>query len=74
MEKLKPIVIKIKTSYIELGKFLKFANIISTGGCSKSYLQIHDVFVNNSLEKRRGKKLYNGDEIIVGNKVYLLVN
>lgn len=64
--------IKIKSNYIELGKFLKFANIISTGGNAKLYLSLNKVLVNNVLEQRRGRKLYIGDIVNVDNKVYLL--
>ncbi|WP_244874354.1 RNA-binding S4 domain-containing protein [Mycoplasmoides pirum] len=65
---------KIKSDYIELGKFLKFINVISTGGLSKPFLLENKVLVNNSLEQRRGRKLYDGDVINIKGKTYLLNN
>ena len=38
--------IKIKTEYITLGQFLKFADIIHEGGEAKSYLAANEVLVN----------------------------
>ncbi len=50
--------IKINTEYITLGQFLKIADIISTGGEAKFFLSSNDIYVNNELENRRGRKLY----------------
>ncbi len=52
--------IKISTEYITLGQFLKLADIIQSGGMAKFFIAENDIFVNGELEKRRGKKLYNG--------------
>lgn len=59
--------IEIHDSYITLGQFLKLANIISSGGMAKPFLQQMEVSVNNELENRRGKKLYDGDVIVIQN-------
>lgn len=59
--------IKISTEYITLGQFLKLADVISTGGMAKWFIEEHDIFVNGELEKRRGKKLYNNDEVSIEN-------
>lgn len=60
--------IKIKTEYITLGQFLKFADIIHEGGEAKSYLAANEVLVNGENENRRGRKLRSGDQIAVGGK------
>jgi len=59
--------VKIKTEYITLGQFLKLAGVIDTGGMAKWFLSEHEIYVNNELENRRGKKLVPNDEIkIIG--------
>ncbi len=57
--------IKITTPYITLGQFLKFADLISSGGETKFYLTENDVHVNQELELRRGRKIYPGDIVTV---------
>lgn len=61
---------KISTEYITLGKFLKFANIIETGGREKEFLKTNVVLVNSIEENRRGRKLYRGDVVEVNNKSF----
>ena len=60
--------IKIKTETIKLDQFLKWANIVSTGGEAKSIIQAGKVKVNGEIEYRRGKKLSEGDRIDINNK------
>ncbi|SDK23202.1 S4 domain-containing protein YaaA [Sediminibacillus albus] len=55
--------IEINTDYIQLGQFLKLANILETGGMVKMFLAEYAVYVNGELENRRGKKLYPGDTV-----------
>ncbi|MGM9986877.1 MAG: S4 domain-containing protein YaaA [Bacillaceae bacterium] len=55
--------VEISTEYITLGQVLKVADVISSGGMAKWFIQEHDIFVNGELEKRRGRKLVKGDEI-----------
>ncbi len=57
--------IKINSEYITLGQFLKFVNIVSSGGMVKAILQDTKIHVNDILEARRGKKLYPGDKIVI---------
>ncbi|HMA60982.1 MAG TPA: RNA-binding S4 domain-containing protein [Halanaerobiales bacterium] len=57
--------IKIKTETIKLDQFLKWANIVSTGGEAKALIQSGGVRVNNKIEKRRGLKLKDGDLVNV---------
>ena len=61
---------KISTEYITLGQFLKFANIIETGGREKEFLKTNVVLVNSIEENRRGRKLYRGDVVEVSNKSF----
>ena len=58
--------------YITLNVLLKIANIISTGGMAKIYLQENVVLVNGEEENRRGRKLYRGDVIEVENKTFII--
>lgn len=48
---------------ITLGQFLKFADIIDSGGMTKWFLEEHDIKVNGEPENRRGKKLHPGDVV-----------
>ena len=62
--------IKDGENYITLNVLLKLTNIISTGGEAKYYLANNEVYVNDILENRRGRKLYKGDVIKVEGKVF----
>lgn len=57
----------IQGTYITLGQFLKLSDIISSGGMAKPFLQQMEVYVNDELENRRGKKLYHMDTINIPN-------
>ena len=61
---------KITTDYITLQQFLKLEGIASTGGEAKILVSELDITVNGVEENRRGKKLYPGDEIIIGGQKY----
>lgn len=58
--------------FITLGVMLKMAGLISTGGQAKFFLMDNDVFINNEIDVRRGRKLYRGDIIAVGNELFLI--
>ena len=62
--------IKDGENFITLNVLLKLTNIISTGGQAKYYLQENEVFVNDVLENRRGRKLYPGDIVKVEGKEF----
>lgn len=64
--------IKINTEYITLQQFLKMTNIISSGGEAKYYLAENEVYVNNELENRRGRKLYPDYKIKVEDKEFVI--
>lgn len=55
--------IKVDTDFIALGQFLKFADVIQTGGMAKWFLSENKVFINCEQDQRRGRKLYPGDKI-----------
>ena len=62
--------LKINTEFITLQQFLKIENIISSGGEAKYFLAENEVYVNDELENRRGRKLYPGYAIKVFGKEY----
>lgn len=64
--------IKIRTEYLELKNLLKITNIIQTGGEAKYYLAENKVLVNGMEENRRGRKLFPGDQIVIGKETYLI--
>lgn len=57
--------IAIKSEYITLGQFIKFANIVGSGGMVKAILAEYKIYVNDVEENRRGKKLYPGDKVLI---------
>ena len=64
--------ISIKSDFITLGQFLKFADIINNGGEAKTFLGNNQILVNNEEENRRGRKLRNNDKVIVNEVCYLI--
>ncbi|MDD6301706.1 MAG: S4 domain-containing protein YaaA [Bacillales bacterium] len=66
--------IKIYTEYITLGQFLKLADIIQSGGEAKEFLQYTQVYINGELDNRRGRKLRDGDKVIVLGYEFLIKN
>lgn len=57
--------IAIRTEYIALGQFLKLADCIATGGEAKFFLAENTVHINGEQDQRRGRKLYEGDQVAV---------
>lgn len=57
--------ITIISEYITLGQFLKFADIVSSGGMVRHILDEYTIYVNDVKENRRGKKLYPGDKVLI---------
>ena len=56
-------IIKLRDEYIKLGQALKAANLVEDGGEAKLVIQDGLVKVNNQVDIRRGRKLYNGDVV-----------
>lgn len=55
--------IKINTESIKLDQFLKWSNIVMTGGEAKNFIQAGEIEVNGEIEKKRGRTLVPGDEV-----------
>ena len=66
--------IKIKTPYIRLGDFLKFASICSSGGDAKAKILSDGVLVNREICRVRGKKLKAADIVNVDGVEYVIRN
>ncbi|NLM96485.1 MAG: RNA-binding S4 domain-containing protein [Halanaerobiaceae bacterium] len=59
--------IKINTDTIKMDQFLKWAEIVSTGGEAKLLIKNGKVKVNGVIDTRRGLKLKDGDIVeIIG--------
>jgi ribosome-associated protein len=51
-----------------LGRALKAAGLVGTGGEAKILIQAGEVSVNGEVETRRGRRLQEGDVIEVGDE------
>ena len=51
----------ITSEFITLGQFLKFENLIESGGSVKFFLEEIPVYINGEQDNRRGRKLYPND-------------
>jgi ribosome-associated protein len=51
-----------------LGRALKAAGLVGTGGEAKVLIQAGEVSVNGDVETRRGRKLEEGDVVEVGDE------
>ena len=54
-------IIKLRDEFIKLGQALKAANLVEDGVEAKLVIQDGLVKVNNEVDTRRGRKLYDGD-------------
>ncbi|MBO8125655.1 MAG: S4 domain-containing protein YaaA [Firmicutes bacterium] len=59
--------VTINTEYITLDQFLKYINVVGSGGEGKMLIKSGLVRVNGEVELRRGRKLRPGDIIAVEN-------
>lgn len=57
--------IKISTPFIKLDQFLKFTGMSFNGAEAKAIILDGLVKVNGETELKRGKKLYEGDTVLV---------
>ena len=55
--------IPIRTEFIKLQDFLKFANAVESGGMAKNVILDEQVTVNGEVCTMRGKKLRPGDVV-----------
>ena len=56
-------IIKLREDYIKLGQALKAAGFVDTGLDAKEVIVQGLVVVNGEIETRRGRNLYDGDEV-----------
>ena len=66
--------IAIKTEFIKLDQFLKFAGCVYTGGDAKGFIQDGYVKVNGEVCTMRGKKLYPGDTVNFNEEDFIVVS
>ncbi len=59
-------------NFIKLDSFLKWQNLVETGGQAKLMIQEGQVRVNNKVETRRGRKLVNGDKVTLGSRTIVV--
>lgn len=56
-------VITLKEDFIKLGQALKAAGFVENGVEAKIEINEGNVLVNGEVDTRRGRKLYDGDEV-----------
>lgn len=56
---------EVTAPYITLGDFLRREGLADNGGHAKAMIQAGHVSVNGEVEKRRGKKLVEGDRVSI---------
>lgn len=56
-------IIKLRDDFIKLGQALKAVGLVESGVEAKEYIVQGLVIVNGEIETRRGRKLYDGDEV-----------
>lgn len=66
--------LNIQTEFIVLGQALKLAGLVDSGSLAKIVIQNGEVMVNDEVETRRGKKLYNGDRVSFLGKEFIIKN
>lgn len=57
-------------STIKLDQFLKFQNLVGSGGEAKMLIQEGQVQVNDAVETRRGRKLVMGDRVTIAGQTF----
>ena len=62
----------ITTEYIKLDSFLKGVNVVGSGGEAKIIIVDGEVRVNGETETRRGRKLYPGDRVSLGDHEFIV--
>ena len=65
--------IGITTEFIRLDSFLKLTGMVDTGGQAKMIIQEGQVKVNGEVCTMRGKKLYPGDQVALGDRAFQAV-
>lgn len=57
--------IEITTDFIKLDSLLKLSGICETGGMAKEAVVCGEVSVNGEVCTMRGKKIRNGDKVVI---------
>jgi ribosome-associated protein len=57
---------------IKLDQFLKFQNLVGTGGEAKLLIHERQVAVNGVIETRRGRKLVVGDRVTLNGQTWVV--
>ena len=65
--------VSIEGDMMRLGQFLKWADVIDTGGEAKIRIEHGDVSVNGEVETRRGRQLHPGDVVEIDDRRLRLV-
>jgi ribosome-associated protein len=63
---------EISTDYIKLDSLLKAVNVVGSGGEAKIVITDGLVVVNGETERRRGRKLYPGDRVTLGEHEFVV--
>ncbi|MFN9717852.1 MAG: RNA-binding S4 domain-containing protein [Planctomycetota bacterium] len=71
-ESIGPMPIEETGESIELDRFLKLAQIVSSGGEAKQLIRSGTVLVNGSVETRRGRKLRHGDRVEANGEEFVI--
>jgi ribosome-associated protein len=58
--------------YIKLDQFLKLARVVQSGGEAKERILAGDVRVNGQVELRRGRKLRQGDVVLIDDETLVV--
>ena len=64
---MKTVEVKLRDEFIKLGQALKAAGLVGTGAEAKAVILDGEVRVNGEVCLQRGKKLYDGDEVLFQN-------
>ena len=65
-------IVLIRAAPIELSQVLNFAGAAESGGQAKQAVVDGEVWVNGSVETRKGKKLVGGDKVTFGGETLVV--
>ncbi len=60
--------------FMKLDQFLKWIGAVDTGGQAKQLIKSGEIRVNGILELRRGRKLKDGDIVLLAKNEYIFSN
>ena len=66
--------IEIKSEFIKLDQFLKWAGVVGMGSEAKDVILDGEIKVNGEVEERRGRKLYPNDVVEAFGKKYKVMD